>query len=106
MKTKQDGGIETRTAYFSGKTRRMIDMREFQDLYAESKAKIWNSFDKWIKEGSGWRIESVQKVILKICKYKPVHASSYIQCPKKIDVTDSVLNVQNQDNKCFLWSTF
>ena len=52
MKTKQDGGIETRTAYFSGKTRRMIDMREFQDLYAESKAKIWNSLDKWIKEGS------------------------------------------------------
>ena len=35
MKSKQDGGIETRTAYFCGKNRRMIDMREFQDLYAE-----------------------------------------------------------------------
>ena len=85
MKTKQDGGVETTTAYFCGKNRRMIDMREFQDLYAESKAKIWNSFDKWIKEGSGWRIESVQKVILKICKYKPVHGSIILHTMSKED---------------------
>ena len=51
----------------------MLDMPEFDDIYEESKAEIWNSFDKWSKEGSGWRIQSVNKFILKICKYKALN---------------------------------
>ena len=46
FKIKQNGEIETRKVYFCGKNRRMIDMFEFDELYEESKAKIWNSFDK------------------------------------------------------------
>ena len=47
---------------------------------------------------------NVNKFILKICKYKPLKGSSYIKSPTKIELTRSVVNVQNQDNKCFLWS--
>ena len=104
FKTKQNGEIETRKAYFCGKNRRLLDMLEFDELYEESKAKIWKSFEKWLKEGSGWRIQSVNKFILKICKYRAMKGSLYIKSPKKIELTHSVTNVQNQDNKCFLWS--
>ena len=102
FKIKQNGEIETRKVYFCGKNRRMLDMSEFDELYEESKAKIWSSFDKWLKEGSGWRIQSVNKFILKICKYKALKGSSYIKTPQKLE--RSLTNVQNQDNKCFLWS--
>ena len=53
FKTKQDGEIESRPVYIRGKNRRMLDISEFEDLYEESKNKIWNNFDAWLKEGSG-----------------------------------------------------
>merc|ERR1712215_407591 len=57
FKIKQDGEVETRAVYLRGKNRRMLDISEFQDLYDESKNKIWITFDAWLKEGSGWIIQ-------------------------------------------------
>ena len=39
-----------------------------------------------------------------MAKYKPLKGSQYIDLPKKIKYTRAVLNIQNNDNKCFLWS--
>ena len=50
------------------KNRRMLDISEFEDLYNESKNKIWNNFDEWLKDGTGWIIQSVDEFHLKICK--------------------------------------
>ena len=82
----------------------MLDISEFNDLYDESKNKIWNIFDGWLKEGSGWIIQSMDEFILKICKYTPIEGSSYIESPKKIRNTHSVVNIKNEDDKCFLYS--
>ena len=82
----------------------MLDISEFNDLYDESKNKIWLTFDEWLKEGSGWIIQSMDEFILKICRYTPMQGSSYIKSPNKIRNTLSVINIQNEDNKCFLWS--
>ena len=62
FKIKQIGEIETRKVYFCGKNRRMLDMGEFEEMFEQSKAKIWSNFDKWLQERSGWRIQSVNKV--------------------------------------------
>ena len=75
-------------------------MLEYDELYEQRKQKIWYSFDEWLKEGSGWRIQSVDRYILKM--YKPIQGSSYIKSPKNIELTHAVSNVQNNDNKCFL----
>ena len=104
MKIDRDGEIIENKPYFCGSTRRLINIFQFEDLFQASKDKIWKSFDEWIKEGSGWTIKSVDKIILKMCQYKPVTGSSYIKTPKKIENTHAVLNVQNEDQKCFLWS--
>ena len=102
FKIQQDGSVEKRQPYFCGKNRRMLDMGEFDELFDQSRAKIWSSFDKWLQEGSGWRLQSVDKVFLKMCKYKPIDGSTYIKSPKSLE--HSLINVQNQDNNCFLWS--
>lgn len=41
---------------------------------------------------------------MKICRYTPIEGSSYIESPKKIRNTHSVVNIQNEDDKCFLYS--
>merc|ERR1712030_144080 len=76
----------------------------FGDLYDESKNKIWLTFDAWLKDGSGWIIQSIDEFHLKICKYAPLQGSSYIKSPNIIENSKSVVNVQNEDNKCFLYS--
>merc|ERR1712030_212228 len=53
FKTNQDGEDESRPVYIRGKNRRMLDISEFEDLYEESKNKIWLTFDEWLKDGSG-----------------------------------------------------
>ena len=59
---------------------------------------------KFGKEGSGWRLDSIQSVDLNICQYKPIRGSNYIETPKAIEAKKAVVNVQNDDNKCFLYS--
>ena len=96
FKMKQDGEVETRPVYLHGENRRMLDLSEFNDLYNESKNKIWKTFDAWLKEGSGWIIQSMDEYILKICRYTPITGSSYIKSPKNIENTKSVVNVHRE----------
>jgi hypothetical protein len=37
-------------------------------------------------------------------KYSPVAASSYMDLPPKLRFSRGLLNIQNEDNECFLWS--
>ena len=36
--------------------------------------------------------------------YDPLRASSYIDLPMKLKARNACVNVQNVDQKCFLWS--
>ena len=39
-----------------------------------------------------------------IHKHVPLKASSYVKIPAEVKNTKSVVNIQNKDNKCFMWS--
>ena len=55
-------------------------------------------------EGSGWIFIEVIRLILKIDKWDPLKASSYIDLPPELKNKKALINMQNTDNKCFLWS--
>ena len=54
--------------------------------------------------GSGWYFEEVSSLEIHIVDYKPIKGSSYIPLPDFIMKKKSITNIQNKDNKCFLWS--
>ena len=56
--------------------------------------------------GSGWVIEKLNVVELKISKYSPLRTGSYIATPPQIETQrKSVLNIKNmEDNLCFIYS--
>ncbi|XP_035212641.1 zinc finger protein Xfin-like [Stegodyphus dumicola] len=66
--------------------------------------KVLDSLDKFLKKGSGWVLDSVQYLELKTAVYKPLAASSYIPLPKALASKMAVLNIQNEDHKCLVWS--
>ena len=89
--------------YFCGKMRRMTNIYEFDELFNQSKEKIWKNTEVWLREGSGWIIDKIDEIVLKVCVYKPYGRSSYIKSPEWVYRSNSVLNLKNMDNKCFLW---
>ena len=66
---------------------------------------IHESIDTFQKEGSGWQNDYTDHWLLKIYRYKPLAASSYIPTPSKFIGKRAILNIKNRlDNKCFLWN--
>ena len=53
-------------------------------------------------KGSGFQFQEIE-VILKIYKVNDIHASSWIELPEKYKKIKSIINIQNNDQFCFLW---
>ena len=54
--------------------------------------------------GSGWYFEEVSSLEIHIVDYKPMKGSSYIPLPDFIMRKKAIINMENKDNRCFLWS--
>ena len=55
-------------------------------------------------EGSGWVFVKVKNLTLHTSIWDPLNAGSYIDLPKALKNKHAIINMKNQDNKCFLWS--
>jgi hypothetical protein len=53
---------------------------------------------------TGWTFEHTIGVEIHILKYKPLKGKSYIPLPSWISAKKCCININNKDNKCFLWS--
>ena len=54
--------------------------------------------------GSGWVFVEVENLTLHTDKWNPLNAGSYIDLPKELKDKHALINMKNEDNKCFLWS--
>ena len=103
-RTDKDGYKEEQSTYLHGMYHTMLREEQFDETYDSSTQKIWNSFETFIKKGSGWVLERVEKLNLHTMRYEPIIGSSYIDLPEHIKNKKAVINVQNKNNKCFEYS--
>ena len=54
--------------------------------------------------GSGWRFERVIKMVLHTTKWEPLYGGSYIPLDPYLANKKALINMQNEDDKCFMWS--
>ena len=54
--------------------------------------------------GSGWRFERVIKLVLHTTKWEPLYGGSYIPLDPYLANKKALINMQNEDDKCFMWS--
>ena len=54
--------------------------------------------------GSGWQLKENIELILEVDAYNPIGGRSYLTLPNDIANTKAIINVQNEDEKCFMWS--
>ena len=55
-------------------------------------------------EGSGHVFLEVENLTLKTTIWEPIKGSSYIKLPPELKNKKAIVNIQNEDNKCLLWS--
>ena len=55
-------------------------------------------------EGSGWKVLSIDQVFLNVSELTPLTGSSYSELPEFIKRKNAILNVYNEDDRCFLYS--
>jgi len=60
--------------------------------------------DNFNSRGSGFVIDGVTEFTLVATRYRPLSASSYIPTPPYVAKKQAVINVKNNDLRCFEWA--
>ena len=104
LKKVSNDGILEQTNYFNNKPQTIINNTEIPESLQLSKDQILNMTAKWISQGSGWTIQSVDNHYLNIVQYQPMKGSSYIELPQELrHHRKGLINMKNEDNECFRW---
>ena len=90
-------------AHFRSDAMPILNQGNIMQSLSGAKAKIMKSIEQFTKEGSGWRLKRCITLGLGIVQYRPFRGRSYIRTPAYIPPR-SVINVRNQDNRCFEWA--
>ena len=65
---------------------------------------ISERIEKYLKQGSGWKLERIETLWLNIANYQPLQGGSYIDLPKYLKDKQAIINVKNEDDNCLRWS--
>ena len=61
-------------------------------------------FAKFQKNGSGWRLKSIERLEISLTKFEPLRGSGYSALPPFIAKKKAVINMRNKDDQCFKWA--
>jgi len=91
------------TGYFRSKAMSILNQGDIAQNLIEAKAEVLGRLEKFLKEGSGWRLKRCETLDLGIVQYQPFCGRSYIKTPAYIPPR-TIINVKNNDNRCFEWA--
>ena len=66
--------------------------------------KQFKSFDEFLHRGSGWHLRKVIAMEVHTTEYKPLTGSTHFPVPKSISNSKAVINIHNNDDKCFVYA--
>ena len=107
MKRTDSDGFTTikKFAFHSIGNKIITESTDPHEIYQEMSDEIEEEIQKVEQsEGSGWVFLEVEDLTLHINIWDPLSASSYIDLPQFLKNKNAIVNMQNEDNKCFLWS--
>ena len=96
-------GLEESKAYFNSVTTNNIESDDVDELIEKSYDKIEEGIESYNEAGTGWYFKEVVKLEIHTVEYNPTKGSSYIVLPDWITNKKAIVNIQNKDEKCFLW---
>ena len=80
-----------------------LDGTDEKDLYDMMVERILEKIATFLATTSEVRVHSIIKLELHTLSYKPLRGETWIPLPKELADKNAIVNMQNKDNKCFLW---
>ena len=80
-----------------------LDGTDEKDLYDTMIERIIEKIATFLATESEIRFYSIIRLELHTVSYKPLRGETYIPLPKQLADKKAIINMQNKDNKCFLW---
>ena len=96
-------GLKEDKAYFNSGTFINLKSTDVKKLIKKCVIKINKDLEAFQKNGSGWYFKEVLKLEIHTVEYNPTKGSSYIPLPDWIKNKKAIVNIENKDEKCFLW---
>jgi len=101
---KSPNRINRETLWFNSYTKFLFNANSIPEIINEIIVDIKGQIQKFERYGSGWILEMIKGLDLRVGKYSGVRANKFIPVPYAVYSKKCVINVQNNDEKCFLWS--
>jgi len=98
------GHITEQYAYFTSVSRPLSNIKFFSQLFFKSISDIDTNIQEYMDKGSGWVVDSIEKLEVRVGKYNPLYGSCNVKLPQKLLKKQAVINIQNKDEKCFLYA--
>lgn len=103
LKTRDTEQVSVK--FFNSSSHSITETTDIDSWYDDNvKETILVRMSDFEEVGSGWSLIKVLNLTVHINKFVPLRGSSYIELPADIKAKKACINVQNEDNKCFLWS--
>ena len=80
-----------------------LDGTDEDDIYIIMTERILEKMATFQSMGSGWRLYSITKLELHTVRYIPLRGETWIPLPKELDNKEAIINMKNNNDKCFLW---
>ena len=96
--------IPVEFAFHSKDLKLVLEGTDISELYNEMADEIEEEIQKVENsEGSGYTFVKVIKLVLHTTKWEPIYGSSYIPLDPYLANKKAIINMKNEDDKCFMW---
>ena len=91
-------------AFHSKDLKLVLEGTDISELYNQMANEIEEEIQK-VNEGesSGWRYEGVISLVLHTTRWQPIYGSSYMPLDPYLANKKAIINMKNEDDKCFMW---
>ena len=104
-RTDLQGFTAIKRFMFHSKGQKLIlESTDIYEIYEEMINEIEEEIQKAEHaQGSGWVFVEVENLTLHTVIWDPLKASSYIKLPEELKNKKAIINMKNEDDKCFMW---
>ena len=102
-KLGSEGRMIEKSFSFTSRPQVIMNKNEIGSALQNMRSDIEVRIDRYTMEGSGWSVIDLLNHDLHVNKYDPLVARSYIKLPDEIQNKKATINIQNSDDKCFIY---
>ena len=89
--------------YFQSETHINLEKTDVKVILSRMLREIMEKLVDYQRNGSGWYFKEVISFEIHTVDYKPIKGSSYIPLSDFLLRKKAIINMENKDDKCFLW---